>query len=353
MRKIGLAILFLLVAALHAHAGMKVTFRGDGTCLIDGKPFFPIGIWVYGLSNDVFADLHDHHFNTIVGVGFAPTDIPAIEKHGMMCIPSANNAFLAAAKDSPSLLGWYLMDEPEEHQAKPEDVRKAYVDFKVKEKDHPIGITHNQRIGPPTYKGASDFTMTDVYPVTAKRDWPLKAVGDYTSATREVHGESWPTFTFVQTFGGPDTDGGLWAQPTPSQVRFMAFNALVHRANGILYFSHWPRAPITWSSIRDLNRDIRRIVPWLIAEGEEVKATVDNLAIEVRARKVGSSWIVIATNTEPKGAMATFTVPQIGDLALTLPYENRVTKTKNGAWRENFDAHEAKVYVTGDEPAWP
>ena len=47
MRNITLAFLIVLVATFHAHAGTKVTFRNDGICLVDGKPFFPIGIWTY------------------------------------------------------------------------------------------------------------------------------------------------------------------------------------------------------------------------------------------------------------------------------------------------------------------
>jgi hypothetical protein len=168
-----------------------------------------------------------------------------------------------------------------------------------------------------------------------------------------VHGEGWPTFTIVQTFGGPDTDGGIWSQPLPHEVRFMAFNALVHRANGICYFSYWPRAPHTWAAVTTINRDIRRIVPWLVNPGEEVKAEVDNAAVEVRARKVGDGWIVIATNTEPKPATVALKVEGLGDASLALPYENRVARTKGGTWRENFDAHEAKVYLVGDEPEWP
>src|SRR4029078_5710465 len=135
-------------------------------------------------------------------------------------------------------------------------------------------------------KDACDFTMTDVYPVTANRDWPLSAVGQYTANTRAVHGPHLPDFTFIQTFGGADSDGGKWAQPLPHEVRFMAFSALVHRANGILYFSYWPRAAATWSAIATLNRDIERLAPWLVAPGEEMAASAAHPAIEIRAKKI-------------------------------------------------------------------
>lgn len=348
------SLVFSLLAALPALAG-KVDFGPDGSCRVDGKPFFPIGVWVYGINPDVMADLHEHRFNTIVGNGIKPPDLSAIEAHGMMCIPPGNDEWLTAAKTSPALLAWYLEDEPEEHGVDPADLRRKYDALKAKAGDHPVGVTHNQLVGPGRYKGSSDFTMTDVYPVTAKRDWPLNAVGMYTANTRDVNGPSWPTFTFIQTFGGPDTDGGLWAQPLPHEVRFMAFNALVHRTNGIFYFSYWPRAPITWASVAELNRDIECLVPWLLAPGVEQKVTSSDPAIEVRAKKIGDAgWMVIATNNQPKAVRTVFKVAAMGDAHLTMPFEaGRTTRVTAGEWPEHFGAYDAKVYLIGHEPTLP
>ena len=64
----------------------------------------------------------------------------------------------------------------------------------------------------------------------------------------------------------------IWAVPQPHEVRFMAFNALVHRANGILYFSYWPRATITWASVTELNKDIERVVPRLLASARSKRS---------------------------------------------------------------------------------
>jgi hypothetical protein len=348
-----LMLALLLSLAVPAHGATKVDFAPDGACRIDGKPFFPIGIWVYGLDPGIMADLHEHRFNTVLGSGFQPSHLPLVEKHDMKCIPMATDEFIKAAKDSPSLIAWYLIDEPEEHGNTPEDVLKLYDALKAKDKDHPIGITHDTLHGPPKYKGSCDFTMTDVYPVTREREWPLKAVGMYTDNPREVHGKNWTNFTFVQTFGGPETDGGIWAQPLPHEVRFMAFNALVHRANGILYFSYWPRAPLTWDEVGKVNRDIDRLVPWLLAPGEEKSAKSDDAAIEIRAKKVAEGWMILATNTLTKKVQTTLTVEGLGNQTLRMPHENGERIVKNDRWRERFAAYEEKVYLVGPEPAMP
>ncbi len=348
-------VLFFLVgvwiAASGAWAGSTVSFDPAGNAVVDGKPFFPIGVWVYGIDPNVMADLHEHQFNTIVGGGINPRDVKVIEEHGMMMIPLATDEFRAAGKDSKALLGWYLEDEPEEHNVKPEDLKKKFDALKKKELTHPIGVTHNQLSGPERYKDSGDFTMTDVYPVTAKRDWPLNAVGIYAGEPKRVHGEGWPVFTFVQTFGGPETDGGLWAQPRPDEVRLMAFNALVHRANGIFYFSYWPKAAATWSEVGKINRDIHRLAPWLLAKGEEKKAIASEKDVEVRAKKVGESWLVIVTNGNRRAVSAEVSVEGLGDAAMRMPFESGgEVKVSGGKWEEKLGALGVRVFWVGKEP---
>src|SRR4051812_17743551 len=97
-------------AATRAGAAAPVTFDPAGNFLVEGKPFFPIGVWVYGINPEVLANLQAHHFNTIAGKGFNPPDVPTLEKHGLMMIPLPSEPFIAAARDSKFLLGWYLED---------------------------------------------------------------------------------------------------------------------------------------------------------------------------------------------------------------------------------------------------
>lgn len=350
MRCLIITIFILILTAGISTAATKVDFRSDGICRVDGKPFFPIGMWVYAVDTAVIADLHEHQVNTVVGNGLKPGDIPMLEKHDLMCIPFGTDDFLKAAAQSPSLLAWYLIDEPEEHGATPADVKKMYDALKARDGGHPIGITHDMLIGPPKYKGSCDFTMTDNYPVTKDRDWPLKAVGDLVDAPRAVHGAGWPNFTFIQTFGGPDSDGGKWAVPLPHEVRFMAFDALIHRADGIFYFSYWPQAPITWASLAGLNADIERLVPWLIAEGEEVKSSADDVNVEIRTKRIGQSWMILAANTSPRRIETTLRAPGVESATLRSAFENETIAAAKGQWPARLGAYETKAWLIGDVP---
>jgi hypothetical protein len=56
----------LLPLSLWADLGSKVTFDPAGNTLINGKPFFPIGIFSYSPDAAALEDMRKHGFNTIV-----------------------------------------------------------------------------------------------------------------------------------------------------------------------------------------------------------------------------------------------------------------------------------------------
>src|SRR5689334_13994079 len=101
---------------------------------------------------------------------------------------------------------------------------------------------------------------------------------------RRIHGQGWPQWTYIQTFGGPESDNGVWAVPLPHELRFMTYQALVHRATGILYFSYWPQQPRTWQSLATLNRELQTLVPRLVSPGRDAMLNADNASIQVRMR---------------------------------------------------------------------
>src|SRR5205085_551074 len=178
----------------------------------------------------------------------------------------------------------------------------------------------------------------------------IQNVGVFMDESRRIHGPNWPHWVYIQIFGGPDTDGGKWAQPLPHEVRCMAFIALVHRAGAIMYFSYWPKAPTTWGSVTELNRDLHRLSPWLLSRGQEVKATSGLPGVQVRARKVGKSWMLMAVNVEPAFRETTMHVEGLRDATLRMPFENREIMAKDGRIKDSFVPYGVRVYLSGDDP---
>jgi hypothetical protein len=286
--------------------------------------------------------------NTILN-GFATNQLDLLEQHGLKAVCFTEEPWVKAATNHPALLAWYLADEPE-GRLKPEELQQRYKILKAKDPNHPIGLCHTSFEALTQFKDACDFTMTDIYPITAKRDQNIMGVSIMTEEARRIHGTKWPAWTYIQSFGGPETDHGVWAVPLPHEIRFMVYQALVHRSTGILYFSYWPRQPRMWQSIAPLNREIQQLIPRLVAPGTEGKCTASTPQIQARLRTMGTnrqSGFVIAINTTPKFVASELKAENIPS-ELKLQFENRVVPTKDGRWKERFGPYEAHVYVWGE-----
>jgi hypothetical protein len=353
LRLTGLIVLLcLLPYSLHAQ-GTRVTFDTNGIVQVNGKPFFPVGIWLYDMTGSVLADIHEQQFNTVIlhSSDIHRDQLKTLEDHGLMAICQVSDEWFPAAKSSPVLLSWYLSDEPEGHGGTPADLRAQYLQRKQVDPDHPFGLDHFLFEALDKYKDACDYTMTDVYPITRNRDVPITHVGLFMDQARKVHqNPNWPHWTFIQVFGGPDTEGGKWAQPLPHEVRCMTYIALAHRANGILYFSYWPKAPQTWASLGALNREIHRMTPWLVAPGEEREARSSDAAVQVRARQVRKGGILIAVNTGPAFTDTDVTVPGLNAKRLRRLFRPGELPCSGGRLKDAFGPFEERVYIWGDEP---
>jgi hypothetical protein len=345
-------------AKANAQAGSHVTFNDEGIALVDGKPFFPVGIFLYELNSDVLAKLHELQCNTVLH-GFRADQLDLLHAHGLMAVCPTDEAWVAAAKEHPALLAWYLTDEPENRGVTPEGERERYLALKSKDAAHPIGLCHTSFEALTTFKDACDFTMTDIYPITKMRDRDVMGVSIMMDEARRIHGRNWPQWTYIQTFGGAEADNGVWAVPLPHEVRFMAYQALVHRATGLLYFSYWPQAPRTWQSIASLNAEVQQLVPRLVAPGQEIAASADAASVQVRVRKLSGgveprrsgydAGVVIAINTSPRFVQTEIRAQSL-PVELSLPFEGRTVTTQDGRWSERFPPYGVHVYVWGRDP---
>ena len=167
----------------------------------------------------------------------------------------------------------------------------------------------------------------------------------------------------------------------------MAYQALVHRATGLLYFSYWPRQPRTWQAIAGLNAEVQQLVPRLVASGREIPSQSSRQEVQVRVRQSGSiapsnqmanpktkprsikkasskdqgplvvkapvkpetSGMMIAINTSPHFVRAAVRA-EVLEGELRMPFENRTAIARNHIVAERFAPYEAHVYTWGAEP---
>jgi hypothetical protein len=357
---IRLVTLLGLLAGTSMLAAAGVHFDAAGNAVVDGKPFFPIGIFTYSVDGAVMAEVKRQGFNTILAftADHRPEQLDFFRREGMMTVAPARTNWLAAAPAHPGLLAWYLEDEPEGHKLTPEAMRRRYLEVKALDPHHPIGLCHFLWEALADYTNAVDFTMTSTYPVTANYDTPITHVGLFIDRARSLHSPGWPHWPFIQVFGGPDTDGGRWRQPAGVEVRCMVYLALVHRANGILYFSYWPKARDTWAAVGVLNREIRQLSPWLLAPGTELASTNAPAAVQVRVKQTapdGQSGLLLWVNSSPNAVAARITVPALSQRKLPLrDLEGRRSgRLEHGTWTERLAPLQTGAFVWGREPKPP
>ena len=351
--KLFVPILWLGLSCFAA-PGSKVTFDEAGNTRINGKSFFPIGVFSYSPDTAALEDMRRHGFNAIVAVTehHQPQHLDLMFGYGLRVICPVGGQWLEPATNHPGMLAWYLADEPEGHGQSPESLREKYLEWKQKDRNHPIGLDHFLLDSLPQYKAAADFTMTSYYPVLATNAPPLENSAVFLERSRAIHGKSWPHWPFIQIFGGPNTDGGRWRQPLPAEVRCLVYIALVHRAQGVFYFSYWPQAKKTWAEVGVLNREIQRLTPWLVATGSEISASSTNRAVHVRAKQLAEpgAGLLLGVNTSASSVRTEISIPAWGKVKLRGFFDGQERAVTQGKIEASFGPHESRAWAWGDAP---
>lgn len=356
--KFRLRFIFLVFAAAigtNARAS-QVTFDPAGMLLVNGKPFFPIGIFSYALDKNIMPEIKKQSFNTVslLTESHEPGQLDWLQREGLMGLCPPEEKWIQAGTNHPALLAWYLSDEPEGHGHSPAALREKYLQLKARDPHHPIALDHFMWDALINYKDDCDFTMTSIYPLLSVGPQPITHVGLFIDHARSVHSNiNWPHWPFIQIFGGKDTEGGKWKQPDPAEVRCMVYIALVHRANGIFYFSYWPKAPETWNSVGVLNREMQRMTPWLVAPGTELEAKSNLPEVLVRAKSAdqGKNGMVWVINTTPAEHYVEISIPQLPAKELTGLFDGHKFAPVKNKFTEKLKPYDSRCYVWGKEPS--
>ena len=279
-------------------SGSVVTLRDDGVTLVDGKPFFPIGIYAVcecernGNSvENAFRDLKAAGFNTMLRAGRSKVKddefLSLADKHGLMAIampaPGYKSDFVKQTlvpklRHHKSVLAWYLADDTASHVG-PEVVTfrdrvcKAFDPGRLTLQADGVAMGGaNCRYD--RYVHSTDVFLPEIYPAywdkphgsevsEVVRDMSLSHAA-VAAAGRPVKG-IWP---IIQHF-----DGWGWKRfPTFEELRAMSWASIVQGGNGIVWYvyhslsgkgrgvvcsdEHWKEMTTVSSEIASLTGDL-------------------------------------------------------------------------------------------------
>ncbi len=254
-----------------------VTVRDDNMLIVEGKPFFPLGIYERPGSELALQRLADAGFNVCAATAGPKTAKIVLDKareqglHVWLPISStldlssdrekrlkALHEYAEGLRDHPGLLCWESIDEPAWGSRSAEGLYEGYCVMRELDQQHPVWMNHAPRNLISTlayYNRGADIAGCDIYPVPepqSQSNLPNKTisvVADETEKNRTaVCGEK-PIFMVLQGFGWKElsrTPEGIAnaVLPTFEQSRFMAYDAIVHGANGLLYWgTHYTQKP--------------------------------------------------------------------------------------------------------------
>ena len=178
---------------------------------------------------------------------------PIARKTGMqLVVQYPLNDQIRALKDSPTLLAWYLNEEPAMNLGTPkiaeefEYFQRRYKEIKAIDPNHPVlAVDGAWTIGSPEgrewwikWNTAGDVSCHDNYPIRpddAKTLSSSVGIPESVSLAVSANQQKKPVWLCVQAHCYLDP---TWpcSQPTVAQQRCMVYAAIIHGATGIMYF---------------------------------------------------------------------------------------------------------------------
>ena len=252
----------------------KVYFDSKNRAIVNGKPFFPMGMYASELTEDDVRLLAKGGFNCAMPYrGFRLTEkvLDVCSQSGLMVMPNIKDYLygerhsweaikdaqtgdavtaeqISRFKDHPAILAWYSCDESEA-SAVPR-LRERQKLIEQLDPDHPTWIVLYQAPYIRRYMGAFDVIGTDPYPIADLGQYPkrkdgIKRVTNWTRQTYEgVYDGIRPMWQVPQCFDWAiikNTEAERLAAPsrppTYEEVYNMAWQCIVGGANGLVFYS--------------------------------------------------------------------------------------------------------------------
>ncbi len=314
----------------------RVRFDKKNRALVDGKPFFPLGVYVSRANTATIEELKATPLNCVLpyvpitrseldecwkaglrvigavqchfGISGCPGDVKRIEDEARWIADRVN-----PLKDHPGLLGWYVYDEL---GLELYDRLVARRDLLEKlDPDHPTYAALYQVDILRDYLGTFDVLGTDPYPIAKRGNPPISMAADWTRLSRRAVFGGKPLWQIPQIFdwGGYDEKRvNETRAPTYEEMRNMTHQCLAEGANGIIFWAHlavkkmsW-RDPFEkrWPEIMRMAAEVKEKTPLFLSDDPAPHVKVSPACVSARAWRFGNEVHVLVVNTtrEPVAA---------------------------------------------------
>jgi len=266
---------------------------------------------------------------------------------------------VAALKDHPGLLAWYMADEPELQPALPERMRRLRDVVAEEDPYHPCIMLNDTIAGIHKYADGGDILMPDPYPCFIKGGLaaqPIEKVSEFMKACQEASQGRKAVWVTPQGFNYGDYGRQGQRGPTLTELRNMAYQAVIHGAKGFLWytFSQVGNYPELNLGMPFLAREVLALKEFVLAPEVpfdlQVKAP-QREHVHASLRRVGEEWVLFAVNTATEAQTVEFSLPaEMGDPLFVIS-ENRTAPVQNGRLTDDFALYATHLYTNSERLA--
>ena len=240
----------------------KVHFDAARRTIVNGKPFFPLGIYVDPRDKGCLDVVARSPFNCVLpGEVLEPLEMfKECERRNLMIVGSVGDYFagigrkcayateaeaeaalaerVAAGKGSPALLAWYMADEFPAHLARVLERRRELLERL--DPDHPTYAVTCHPFDTRRMFGAYEVVGSDPYPIGKNPDKDIAQAAGWAAAVRKGTFGVRPMWQVPQIFDWI----AHWRElenaraPTYEEMRSMFWQAIAEGANGLMCYAY-------------------------------------------------------------------------------------------------------------------
>ena len=340
--------------------------------IVDGKPFFPLGMYFSGLPEDEVRLYADSAFNCVMPYGGAkPEQMDLLQSLGLKIIYTLKDAYYGShycpqsikspdderpfmeAKtkqfaNHPALLAWYLNDELSLDYMPRLEAHQEWME--TLDPNHPTWIVLYQVEQLGLYRKTFDVLGTDPYPIPTQ---PARRAAEYTTKSVASVMGSRPVWQVPQVMNWAcykkteEEKKGL-RPPTYDEMRSMTWQCLTEGATGLIYYSWFDlkKEPAVfdqrWAEVKRVAAEVKRWTPMLLSVEPRLHVTTfEQDWLHFTVRQVGKTAYLFAVNDEDQEHEATFVLDRKPS---SVKLGDEITKPKAPHWTAQFRPFELKVY---------
>ncbi|MBN1344380.1 MAG: hypothetical protein JXQ73_16955 [Phycisphaerae bacterium] len=311
--------------------------------ILNGEPFFPLGMYWSGISKDELEVYAKSGFNCLMPYGQPSKEqMDLAHSLGLKVIYTVKDIYsgtrwapasiktesdeLAHIKQKveafgkhPALMAWYINDELPVSMIKRLAQHRQWLEDL--DPDHPTWVVLYQVDQVRRYIESFDVIGTDPYPIPKR---PASMAGDWTRKTVQGVAGARAVWQVPQVFNWADykkdpKEQQEYRPPTFEEMRSMAWQCIAEGANGLIFYSWFDirhRDKVrpfeeSWGLVKRIAGEVKEMMPALLSVEATPEVKVEGAKwLHWTVRQVGATTVLITVNDGREPGSVKFSLPR-------------------------------------------